>query len=279
MSRKIIALLILSLLLGTTVMAQEGEAISHRVDWADTLDEIGQFYDVSTLCIAEANDLLDHPNDLEYASTLTIPADCRPYDEIESIVLANGGFSMDDDDQGGGPTIPADGLDYRAGWGDTLDVIGIDYDISVACIVGANNLINANELAYAQVIFLPGDCDPYDPIESIIIANMEDTREFSLADSGLGRGGGGGQSLTTPGTVDPAADLTEEDDGAEDAAALSSQTLSDEVYIIQWGDSLNRIAARFNASAFCIQRSNAIYNPDMIYAGNQLLITAACRLA
>lgn len=278
MTRKIIALLILSLLLGGTVMAQEGEEISHRVDWAETLDEIGQLYDVSTLCIAEANDLLDHPNDLDYASTLTIPADCRPYDEIESIVLANGGFSMDDADQGGGPTIPAEGMDYRADWGDTLDVIGIDFNISVACIVGANQLINANDLDYAQVIFLPGDCDPYDPIESIIIANMEDTRDFSLADSGLGRGGGGGQSLTTPGSVDPDADMTEEDDGAEDAAAMSSQTLTDEVYIIQWGDTLARIAASYNASAACLQRSNGIWDPDMIYAGNQLLITVACRL-
>ncbi len=239
------------------------------MDWAETLDEIGQLYDASVFCIAEANNLLATPNALTYHQELLIPADCGPYDEIESTIVANGRLAPVED-QGGGPTVPSDGMDYRVRWADTLDVIGQTYDISVACIVGANAMINANELHYAQIIHIPGNCEPYDSIESDIISNMEDTRDFGLADSGLGQGGGGGQSLTVPGSDAAPAD---------DTAMSSSAPMSNEVYIIQTGDNLTRLAARFNASAECLMRTNGIWNPDLIYAGNQLIITPACRLS
>jgi LysM repeat protein len=135
------------------------------------------------------------------------------------------------------------------------------------------------------LIIIPTDCEPYNSIESDIIANIEDLSEVGLTESQLGRGGGGGQSLLEPGSATE--DAAAEDAGAEeatDAGGSSTQTATsnvvpNEIYIIQWGDSLIRIARSFNADAACLMRVNQIFNPDLIYAGNQLLITAQCRLA
>ena len=283
MFRKITVLLIVLLLISGLAAAQdESSNENYRVRWADTLDVIGQQLDVSVACLVDANGLTD-ANQLKFAQMLVVPPDCGPYDEIESVIVANHGpltAAVPAQDQGGGG---AGGDQYRTHWADSLDVIGQQYNVSVACLAGANGLINANRLAYAQVIIIPADCEPYNSIESDIIANIDDLSQIGLTESQLGRGSGGGQSLLEPGsqpTETPPADTTTSmnSGGGTTPATTTQAAMPNETYVIQWGDNLTRIAARFNASADCLQRVNRIYDPDMIYAGNQLLISAQCRL-
>ncbi len=103
-----------------------------------------------------------------------------------------------------GTVAAQDDSEYRVRYGDTLDVIAQEMDVSVACLAGANDLTNANTLAFGQVLLIPEDCSPYDQIESIIISNVEDLNTMALLDEGLGRGGGGGASQTTEDEEDSA---------------------------------------------------------------------------
>ncbi len=170
-----------------------------------------------------------------------------------------------------GTVAAQDDSEYRVRYGDTLDVIAQEMDVSVACLAGANDLTNANTLAFGQVLLIPEDCSPYDQIESIIISNVEDLNTMALLDEGLGRGGGGGASQTTEDEEDsePASQSTE--------ATAETETLTDEVYVVQAGDNLTKIATLFDITPECLQQTNFIANPDLIYTGQELLISAGCQ--
>jgi LysM repeat protein len=155
--------------------------------------------------------------------------------------------------------------EYRVRYGDTLDVIAQEMDVSVACLAGANDLINANALAFGQVLIIPNDCSPYDQIESIIISNVEDLNEMALLDEGLGRGGR------------PEEESAEEETASTQSAEAMSEAIEDEVYVVQAGDNLTKIAAQFGITAQCLQDTNFIANPDLIYTGQELLISADCQ--
>ncbi len=47
--------------------------------------------------------------------------------------------------------------------------------------------------------------------------------------------------------------------------------------MVQRNDNLTRIAEEFGVTAACIQRANAITDPDLIYVGQELLISADCQ--
>lgn len=165
-----------------------------------------------------------------------------------------------------GTVAAQDDSEYRVRYGDTLDVIGQQMNVSVACIAGANDLINANSLAFGQVLLIPDDCSPYDEIESIIISNVADLRTLALLNEGLGRGGGGGSA--------PAAEEAAEESAEAEAQA---EAIPDEVYVVQAGDNLTKIAALFDITPQCLQQTNFITNPDLIYTGQELLIRADCQ--
>lgn len=162
-----------------------------------------------------------------------------------------------------GTVAAQDDEQYRVRYGDTLDVIGQTLDVSVACLAGANNLTNVNQLSFGQVLLIPADCSPYDEIESIILSNIEDLSTLALLSEGLGRGGG----RTSEAEAEPA---------ASQSAAAEAEAVADEVYVVQAGDNLTKIAAQFGVTAQCIQQTNFITNPDLIYTGQELLIRADC---
>lgn len=166
-----------------------------------------------------------------------------------------------------GTVAAQDDEEYRVRYGDTLDVIAQEMDVSVACLAGANELTNANTLTFGQVLIIPDDCSPYDQIESVIISNVEDLSDNELLASGLGRDGR------------PETDEDEEETAAVQSAQAASEaeTIEDEVYVVQAGDNLTKIAAQFDITPQCLQDTNFIANPDLIYTGHELLISADCQ--
>ena len=176
--------------------------------------------------------------------------------------------------------------EYRVRYGDTLDVIAQELDVSVACLAGANDLTNANQLSFGQRLVVPADCDPYDSMESIILSNIDDLGESEPEVAGLGRGGGrAADDGDADDEEDDAAEADGQGGGATAAAADEDDdeedddtpTLTDEVYVVQRNDNLTRIAEEFGVTAACIQRANAITDPDLIYVGQELLISADCQ--
>jgi LysM repeat protein len=162
-----------------------------------------------------------------------------------------------------GTVAAQDDDDYRVRYGDTLDVIAQEMDVSVACLAGANELTNANTLTFGQVLIIPDDCSPYDQIESIIISNVEDLNDMALLDEGLGRDGRPEEAET--------------DEETTTAQSTEAEAIEDEVYVVQAGDNLTKIATMFEITPQCLQDTNFIANPDLIYTGQELLISADCQ--
>jgi LysM repeat protein len=65
--------------------------------------------------------------------------------------------------------------------------------------------------------------------------------------------------------------------GGGSEAATSQPTITDQTYTVQRGDRLAKIAEKFGISLECIIQSNNIGNPDLIYVGQTLVITANCQ--
>jgi LysM repeat protein len=53
--------------------------------------------------------------------------------------------------------------------------------------------------------------------------------------------------------------------------------LADLQYTVQRGDHLSRIAAAFGVTVNCLAQANRIANPNLIYIGQELVITASCQ--
>jgi LysM repeat protein len=53
--------------------------------------------------------------------------------------------------------------------------------------------------------------------------------------------------------------------------------LADLHYTVQRGDHLTKIAAAFGVTVNCVAQANHIANPNLIYIGQELLITASCQ--
>jgi LysM repeat protein len=166
-----------------------------------------------------------------------------------------------------GTVAAQDDDEYRVRYGDTLDVIAQEMNVSVACLAGANELTNANTLTFGQVLIIPADCSPYDQIESVIISNVEDLSDNALLASGLGRDGR------------PEEAETEEETASTQSAEATpeAEAIEDEVYVVQAGDNLTKIAAQFEITPQCLQDTNFIADPDLIYTGQELLISADCQ--
>ena len=269
MMRIIRTLVIIVLLLSVLAVAAQDE--DYRVSYGDTLDVIAQEFDVSVACLAEANELTN-ANTLSFGQMLTIPGDCDPYDEIESVIISNmanasgsDDEAADDSGQGGGAVSG----DYRVGYGDTLDVIAQEGNVSVACLIAANDLTNANDLSFGQMLLIPDDCSPYDAMESVILSNIDDLEAAGFTESDMGQGGGGG-------TADDDDDAT--DDADANMAMAADDAPLDEVYVVQSGDSLTKIAEEFGVTANCLQQTNRIVNPDLIFSGQELLISGDCQV-
>lgn len=167
-----------------------------------------------------------------------------------------------------GLALAQDDTEYRVRYGDTLDVIGQELDVSVACLAAANALTNANQLAYGQILVVPAICDPYDQTESIIFSNIDDLTGNELLASGLGQGGGRAEAAETE---------ADEDADVGGGASTTAETFTDEVYVVARGDNLTKIAEAFGVTVNCIQRTNNILDENLIYVGQELLISAGCQ--
>ena len=54
--------------------------------------------------------------------------------------------------------------------------------------------------------------------------------------------------------------------------ATTGSTTGGRVYIVQRGDNLSRIAAKYGVTVNAIVRANNLKNPSLIYAGQRLVI-------
>jgi LysM repeat protein len=178
-----IALLVLIILALALPVAAQGE--SYTVEYGDVLDIIAARFDVSVSCVAEASGL-DNPNQMRPGQVLRISASCPPYDGAIPIV------STRDVDQGGGTATS--GGDYTVVRGDVLDSIAMRFDVSLMCLIEANNLAQPHRIYIGDALTIDRNCPPYHALPLGAVSSVED-------DGGGGGTTSGGDYIVVRGDV------------------------------------------------------------------------------
>lgn len=124
------------------------ESVLVYVRPGDTLDTLGQRYNVSVVSLQLANNLL--PGTLLFSGQqLVIPAGAPPYGFFPAVFPA---------DQGGGA---AAGSTYIIQPRDILDLIAAYFQIDLACLVERNNVAQPAVVQPGTELVIPSDCGPY----------------------------------------------------------------------------------------------------------------------
>lgn len=146
------------------------------------------------------------------------------------------------------------GETYRVIWGDTLSGIASRYGVTTSELVNANDI--TGYLIYAgQTLVIPTDAEPFtdEPVVVEYVAAAEQTAP--VVDAAPETVSVGVSDPT--GTGDQSADLT---------------TSSGETHRVVWGDTLLKIAQRYNVSVESLIAANDIANRHLIISGQTLVI-------
>jgi LysM repeat protein len=182
---------------------------------------------------------------------------------------------------------PAYGADtvYIVQPGDTLFRISLKFGVSQSAIMAANGLANANLIFAGQRLTIPGVGDSTGTgagtgtggAGTVYIVQPGDTLfrislKFDVTQAAIMSANGltnanlifAGQRLTIPGTtVGPTPAPT---------APPPPPGTSESIYIVQRGDTLFLISARFGVSQAAIIAANGLTNPNLIFVGQRLTI-------
>jgi LysM repeat protein len=189
-------------------------------------------------------------------------------------------------------TTPAEAQQaiYTVRTGDTLFGIALQYNTSVAAIMQANGITNANLIYVGQQLAIPsGSAAPSSPPAQpgtggvVYTVRTGDTlfgiaRRYGVGLQILAQANGivnpsliyVGQQLTIPGV----SDLPTEPTPSPTAQAPTPTPEPGEgfYYTVQSGDTLLRIAARYQTTVALIAAANSLANPNWITVGQQLWI-------
>ncbi|MCA9887962.1 MAG: LysM peptidoglycan-binding domain-containing protein [Anaerolineae bacterium] len=151
-------------------------------------------------------------------------------------------------------------LNYIVNAGDVLDLIALEYDVSLDCIVAANEMSNPRLIFPGDVVIIPQDCPAYNG--QSYIPGISDQRDSLL----MGQGGGTSITVDNPENIrttcyrDP----------------ILRRDLSGTTYTVQQFDMLDFIACDMNVNTKCLAEANNLSNPGYLQIGEVLNINVAC---
>lgn len=150
---------------------------------------------------------------------------------------------------------------------DTLVALAARFGKSVACLQKANKMAaNNTSLTGMTTIFIPDKCD--DAAATSGSVGGTPTPESA-------------ESLTTATFTPIASGVTKQPTNTPTPSAFSTAfpqptAIPEGVYTVVYGDRLAKIAEKYGLTVACIASANGISNPDLIYVGQQLRISANC---
>jgi LysM repeat protein len=142
----------------------------------DTLDGVAQQFNVSLISLLQANGLEDGAN-VPPGTVISIPLDAPEYGVTPPLFTAQGeaipaGTVVEDpastdttQGQGGGevtPEVAEEPEIYIVEPNDNLTRIARDHDVSVDCLIDANNIVNPDLIYAGQELTIPANCPAFE---------------------------------------------------------------------------------------------------------------------
>lgn len=181
------------------------------------------------------------------------------------------------------PAAAGSPVSYTVTWGDTLYSIASRYGMSVYTLMQANGLRNANYIYIGQRLFIPSSGAPLPPVgTSTYVVRPGDTL-FSIASrygttvDALRQANGLYSFAIYVGQVLRIAGYPPAPRAPIYPPAVPIPPTGGTYYIVQPGDYLGLIAARFGVSVYAIQMANRLYNSSFIFVGQRLFIPGAVK--
>jgi LysM repeat protein len=217
----------------------------YEVRPGETLAEIAADHGTTVAALVEANDITN-PDLIVVGQTLTIP----------------------------GETADAH---HTVAPGETLAEIAAIHGVTVSDLIDANDLSNPDLLGIGQLIAIPGGQDATTGRSQTIVGTHLVAAGESLASIALRYGTtveaiAQVNGITNPSQIFVGTQLTIAEGVAETTASEPTGT---SVYTVEVGETLAAIAARFGTSVQALIATNAIENPDLIRAGQQLSVPSS----
>ena len=225
----------------------EAGQTTHVVSWGETLDTIAARYGTTVNAIVQLNGLAN-PNYIYVGQVLSIPV--------------------------AGTTTSPSGGTYVVQWGDSLGSIATRYGITVQALMSANGLTNPNFIYAGQVLTIPGASTapvytpPTTTAKTYYTVVWGDTLEsiayrYGTTVSAIMQANNlanswyiyAGQLLVIP-----------------SGTAMPPSYPAASYYTVQYGDTLNQIAIRYNTTVWALVQANNLPNASLIYPGQVLII-------
>jgi LysM repeat protein len=183
-------------------------------------------------------------------------------------------------------TAQSGGTVHVVAAGETLRTIAARYGVSTDAIIAANNIVNPDRIFAGQRLTIPGSGGAAPGVGSStthIVQAGENlyriglryglTVDQLLAANGLSNPDQvyAGQMLTISGGNGSAAPPASAAPASAPAAASNNST----THTVQAGETLFRIALRYNVSLSTLTTANQLGSADVIYAGQRLVIPGA----
>jgi len=233
-ARIVVAATILTSLAVVTAIPVSADSTVHVVQRGDTLANIAARYGVTTNALYRANGLAN-PNLIYPGQRLIIPGGSAPATPTPAPTPIP-------TPEPSTPSTPTQSSNYTVKSGDTLANIAHRYGISVAALAQANGISNYNYIYVGQWLIIPGGSNPAPTPTPVPTAAPTPS--------------------PTPSPT-PAPTPTEEP---------SSPSGGQRTHVVQYGEWLGTIAARYGTTASAIAALNGLTNPSLIYVGQVLKI-------
>ena len=170
---------------------------------------------------------------------------------------------------GVGPSAATTSVVVTVKWGDSLSAIATDYGVSVASLMEANGIGDANAIFAGQELVVPGVSGPLLPAGPVVVTVTSGDTLSEIAEKyGVGLSALiSANSLTNADTIHIGQRLTIPGTGPPPTTTLPPLRVT-----VVVGDNLSGIAATYGVTISAIVAANGITNPNMLTVGQELLI-------